>query len=288
MKKQIITLTAAALLAASGSTAARADVKAEKTGSQNLVGEPAGVTTATGKLLVFLPGTGGQPSRYKVFLNHATTKGFNVIGLSYDDTGYPYGATDTVANKCKYKTASCFRDERELNYAVVQKTLTDMFARAARSWMASYKTSSGAPDWSKIVIAGHSQGAGEAGFIAQQKQVTRGAIMFNGPCDPKSKNGVNTWIVGSGAVSKTPLAKISGIYSTGEGYLCPKDGSTIVGTQSVLDWDAAGMKVPVGNQFKLLNSIGGAFQDHNRSVVDGSNWGENDTNNWNTLLGISG
>lgn len=36
-----------------------------------------------GKLLVFFPGTGGQPYRSSEFLKHAAKKGYLVIGLAY-------------------------------------------------------------------------------------------------------------------------------------------------------------------------------------------------------------
>jgi pimeloyl-ACP methyl ester carboxylesterase len=40
----------------------------------------------------------------------------------------------------------------------------------------------GAPRWERIVVAGHSQGAGMAAFIAQRRRVAR-VVLFSGPWD---------------------------------------------------------------------------------------------------------
>ncbi len=40
----------------------------------------------------------------------------------------------------------------------------------------------GAPDWSRIAVAGHSQGGGMAAFLAKRTKVAR-VILFSGPAD---------------------------------------------------------------------------------------------------------
>jgi len=51
--------------------------------------------------------------------------------------------------------------------------------------------SEGKPNWSKIVISGHSQGASHAGYIAYRREV-QGALLLSGPQDVCGEDGA-TW-----------------------------------------------------------------------------------------------
>merc|ERR1712232_752412 len=62
----------------------------------------------------------------------------------------------------------------------------------------------GLPDWTKIVISGHSQGASHAAYIAYRKPVA-GAIAFSGPQDMCQDEGA-AWPDGTEFAKKNTFA----------------------------------------------------------------------------------
>jgi len=70
---------------------------------------------------------------------------------------------------------------------------------------------SGAPDWSKIVISGHSQGASHAGYMAAMRDV-RGALLLSGPQDACGNDGAS-WVA---EASQQAKQNIFGCYAMDE------------------------------------------------------------------------
>lgn len=149
-----------------------------------------------GKLMVFLPGTGGQPGEhYSKFCTVAAEQGYRAIGLVYKNTVSisDICGTDATTNE------DCSENARleviygedlsedvqvdEANSIVNRLTkllfyLSENFSQA--QWDDFYDGSD--LDWSKIVFAGHSQGGGHAALLARDHAVSR-VIFFNCPSD---------------------------------------------------------------------------------------------------------
>jgi|GEM_PF-3180245 len=74
------------------------------------------------------------------------------------------------------------------------------------------------PDWDKIIIAGHSQGAGHAAFLPLHlpaDTAVRRVVMFSGPNDHVGQRSAD-WI---GDASQTPLDRFWGLRNADEGIL---------------------------------------------------------------------
>ncbi len=155
---------------------------------------------SNGQLLIFLSGTGAAPKMYARVLRAAVgAGGLHALGLDWAngfDTSGEKGSN--VFGPCG-TDAACFAAARLeafdgkdhtpkvdigpidsiLNRLVKALTYLDQ-TYPAEGWGAFL--SGGQPTWSKIIIAGHSNGSGEAGFIASRISVARVA-MFSGPVD---------------------------------------------------------------------------------------------------------
>lgn len=145
-------------------------------------------------LLVFLPGTGGLPSDYRLFVEEAAATGLHAIGLTYP-------------NPRSVNLQICPRDPDPACHELVRRevitgedlhpgididatnSITGRLVSLLRflaeqqpgaGWDAYLTTdANGAtvPRWDAITVAGHSQGAGMAAFIAHENLVAR-AVLF--------------------------------------------------------------------------------------------------------------
>ncbi|PTL59494.1 hypothetical protein [Paraconexibacter algicola] len=110
------------------------------------------------------------------------------------------------------------------------------------------------PDWRRIVVAGHSQGAGHALFLARRLPVAR-AVMLSGPRDRTANGTPASWLRGPGT---TPTGALFALRNQQEGMLC--DGCDAA-------WDAAGVTnrtVTSGCSLLLCTPL----QQHNATAVD--------------------
>ncbi len=145
------------------------------------------------KLLLFIGGTGSKAINYDAILSFAAEKGYHVIGLSYlnfvsamDVASLP----DSLAFD-KYRQEICFGTP--LSDTVHVDSLNSIVTRATKlikylaekfpteNWE-EFLIDSTKINWEKLVIAGHSQGAGHSCYISKFKRVHK-AIMFSGPND---------------------------------------------------------------------------------------------------------
>ena len=180
----------------------------------NLVYVPAGKLRP--ELVVFLPGTHGKPQAYMTLQKAIAATGFRVAGLMYNDVpleGNVCGAQEDP--RCPGR----FREERvmgEVPDAPVQNSVQESIVRRLvnllkfeekanpkEGWDAYLSGEN--PNWAKIIIAGHSQGAGMAAYIAKHHEVAR-AVLFSGGPDPAGgKSGtlrIASWVIEP--MSKTP------------------------------------------------------------------------------------
>ncbi len=159
---------------------------------------------ADAPLLVFLPGTHGVPQNVKRFLAAAALDGYRAIGLMYDDADAVnvicpqnpdpsctalvrrkriYGVNDTKLIDDQPQESIVNRLVKLLQYLDAQ--------RPAEGWKAYLAGAQ--PNWSRIAVSGHSQGAGMAAFIAKEHAVAR-VILFSSPWDFQRGGALSPWL----------------------------------------------------------------------------------------------
>jgi hypothetical protein len=147
-------------------------------------------TVSTGPLLLFLPATGHVPDDYRRFLTVAAQSGYHVLGLDFWNRGH------AVANICGMNAAcytevqrNRFTGEGPSQFSKVDEA-NSVLSRlhAALDYLVVHDpdggwgqyTHSEHLDWADIVVAGHSQGGGEAAYIAHRYRVM-GQLTFSSP-----------------------------------------------------------------------------------------------------------
>jgi hypothetical protein len=159
-------------------------------------------------LYLFLPATSTTPLNYTFIEQAAADLGYHVIGLAYPNQ-------DTVVGKCNviwdpkdpdnmdnYNTRqSCYLNVRQqtiggvkqdITYTKVSFTdtiynrLTKLLVYLADNYpdegWNDFLDDTGSPVWSRIVVAGHSQGGGNAALIGKLHLVAR-VVMISSPPD---------------------------------------------------------------------------------------------------------
>ncbi len=154
--------------------------------------------TPKNQLFVFFPGTGGVAFNYLEINNTAADLGFHAVNLTYpnDDAvnslcGAPNTNLDCYANvrlETKDGTdrtplVNVSRPNSIENRLI--KLLIYLRNQAPNDNWGQFLINDSTLDWSKIIVAGHSQGGGHAGIIGRFHRVVRvimlAAMDFNGP-----------------------------------------------------------------------------------------------------------
>ncbi len=169
------------------------DARVETATEPHVVINPPASVAAAGRLLVFLPGTEGVPALYRQVLRTGAARGYHAIGLNYPN-GLAVGVLCAGATD-----PDCFWDIRRevitgrdlsARVSVAEPEAIDTRLGKALEYLAqrypdegwSQFLDSGVPVWSRIVVAGHSQGGGHAAVIAKLRPVAR-AVYFAAPAD---------------------------------------------------------------------------------------------------------
>jgi hypothetical protein len=139
---------------------------------------------ASADLLVFLSGTGGKPAGVSDFLDLAAGQGYRVISLAYNDAPAVIAVCpqDPDPNcSARVRQKRIFGDNvtdrvddapaESIVNRLVKLLVTLDRQHPPEGWGAYLDN--GAPRWDRIVVSGHSQGAGMAAFIAQRRKVAR-------------------------------------------------------------------------------------------------------------------
>jgi len=147
-----------------------------------------------GQLLVFLPGTGGQPKSHFPFASTASDLGYHVISLMYPDS---VAAQQDCMNSSdpdaymKFRLAIISGGDSSSGLHIEQadsienrlnKLLHYLTRQQPKQGWEQFLDRSGQTAWDKIVISGHSQGGGHAFVLSKIHQVAR-CIMFGSPKD---------------------------------------------------------------------------------------------------------
>ncbi len=165
---------------------------------------------AKGRLFVFLPGTGGQPAHVQLIEQTGSAQGYHAIGLMYPNTpsvgSLCDASTDPNAHWDVRREIITGQDLSPLLAVNASECIEHRLSALLTYLNSAYPTehwgqylSGGQADWTKIVIAGHSQGGGHAGVIAKLHPVVR-AVCFSSPAD--WRNDVNlpaSWYAAAGA-----------------------------------------------------------------------------------------
>jgi len=198
---------------------ATADSTVTTSTEANVVINPVPSVAAAHKLFVFLPGTDGVPDMYRFILRSGASRGYHAIGLNYQNGPAPVGLICAISTD-----PNCFWNVRReiitgqdtssdisvaLPNAIVtrlSKALTYLSQNSAAEGWAEYLVN-GAVDWSKVVVAGHSQGGGHAGVIAKLVTVSR-ACYFSSPpdWDPVGQQPA-PWEMSSQASATSPVVQ---------------------------------------------------------------------------------
>lgn len=147
-------------------------------------------------LLLFLTGTGGQPPGPIAFLHAAADAGYRVISLDYNDEPaiVQYCGIPPKPPACSgtFRRMRIYGDRISLNPSIDNTSAESIVNRLVKllafldrqdpQQMWSAYLANGVPNWSRIAIAGQSQGAGMAAYIAKTQAVAR-AILFSSPWD---------------------------------------------------------------------------------------------------------
>ncbi len=178
-----------------------------------------------GRLLVFLPGTGGQPGCCQLFLRAAVSLGYHAIGLTYNNQ-------TAVGARC-LNDLSCFGTVRRNEFdgadpsAFISLPARDGIEHrlaSLLSYLAAHYPREGwrhflahrLPNWRLIVMSGHSQGGGEAAFIGTIKPL-RGVVSLSSPPDTNLSHIAATWVTGV-PHGRTPIDRIVAFVHCGDPF----------------------------------------------------------------------
>jgi len=167
---------------------------------------------ASADLLVFMSGSGGRPEGTSDFLQVAAGQGYRVVSLAYNDLPAivaictsdpdPSCSGDVRQKRIFGDNVTTKVDDRPAESIVnrLVKLLKTLDRDHPSEGWGGYLADDG-PRWERIAVAGHSQGAGMAAYIAQRRSVAR-VILFSSPWDSFGRGRLAPWVLkGSGATS---------------------------------------------------------------------------------------
>jgi hypothetical protein len=162
-------------------------------------------------LVVFLPGTGGAPDNLEPLLGVVASQGYRVIGLEYDDV-------PAVAQICpndpdpdcsaKFREARSFGGGAGPVQTPRQEAIESRLVALLRFLSAEHPAGGWSeyldgdhPNWGRLILAGLSQGAGMAAYIAKRHAVQR-VVLFSSPWDTTGPQRVPApWLSKASATS---------------------------------------------------------------------------------------
>ena len=199
---------------------------------------PSPRVAAANKLFVFLPGTDGVPDQYRLILRAGANRGFHAIGLDYPNAA-------AVGVLCAGSAdADCFWNVRrevitgqDLSTVVAIDNANSIVTRLTKAIAYLHQNHAdegwgrylvnGSPDWSKVIVGGHSQGGGHAGVMTKLYTVSRACYFAsppdwntrsNQPADWESKANLTSAAAQFGFASlddpNVPYAQLSVIWQT--------------------------------------------------------------------------
>lgn len=232
-------------------------------------------TSVKSPLLLFLAATRAKPMDYRSFLSTAKRAGYHVLALDYSNTGRSVQATCRADSECYTavqrnrltgEDPGMFSSVSPADSIMARLTDALRYLRAEDpdgGW--NRYRSHGRIDWSRVVVAGHSQGGGESAFISHIHRV-RGALMFSSPVE--TVNGVSaSWMHKAG---KTPASRLYAFQSRNDMFF-----SKIRGSWRMLGMDAFGKPQNVADtrhysshELVTTSPLGNRHDSHLGTIMD--------------------
>lgn len=224
-------------------------------------------------LLLFLPATGAVPADYRGFLSTASEAGYSVLGLDYWNHGRSLTNTcgpDAVCYDRFQQNRFDGSDPSRFSRVDVANSVLSRL-RGALRYLQRHDRGGGWQRyvdgarirWSRLVLAGHSQGGGESAFIAHHYPV-QGVLMFGAPVETFEDVSAR-WMNRPG---KTPVSRMYGLVDVDDLYY----------ERIVASWAKLGMgavdpssarPVPTGSRTMLTSlDLGTPRQSHGRVIGD--------------------
>ena len=264
---------------------------------EHYVVEPQASANRKNILVVFLGGSSSTPGDYNEISDEAAQMGYGVLDLRYPDSevvgtvcalsddcfrnirgetlfgqnqAYAAGQPDYNSTLISVNTANsvinrlvCLLDYLSHQSASASNPdpgyWAQFLAANSNSPYVTPNTGKAYPDWSKIVIAGHSQGGGNAAFLATHLPAgtaVRRVVMFSAPNDHGSC-GSASWILEN---ASTPLNRFWGLRNDNEGTF----GSAISA-----NWANLGSGSTAGAAYSY-GGVGGTLQSTDVDVGAGA------------------
>ena len=209
---------------------------------------PSSSINPKGKLLVFVPGTQGRPGQYTFILRAGASRGFHAIGLNYpnqtamgalcqvsaDPECYwsarnvvVFGAGNPVPGQSPVTKADSIVNRLEKLLAWLHLTYP------AEGW-GQFLLPNSTVDWSRVILAGHSQGGGHVGVLAKSVALNR-AVYFSSPED---------WYENIDAPANWPRTRAN-VTPASQQYGFGSDDDTLVpNAHAFVHWDNFGLPKP--------------------------------------------
>lgn len=248
----------------------------------HLAWNPDPATPARNRLFVFLPGTGAVPTMHQLILRTGSARGYHAIALSYPNPT-PVGTlcADDVDPECFWDVRREIVSGLDTSPLVAitpansivnrtEKLLQYLHTRYPTEGWSQYLVG-GRIDWSRVTMAGHSQGGGHVGVLAKLASLDR-AVYFSSPADwRRVANVPATWLA---RTNVTPASRQYGFIHE-QDQLVPM--AQALTNWSMLGLDAFGgatlvdgLTAPYGNTHQLTTRatplLAGSY--HGATVVD--------------------
>lgn len=220
---------------------------------------PSSSVDQRGKLLVFLPGTQGRPGQYTYILRAGVSRGFHAIGLNYpnqtamgalcqvsfDPECYwsarnvvVFGGGTSVTGQSPVTKADSIVNRLEKLLAWMQTTYP------AEGW-GQFVLTNGSVDWSKVILAGHSQGGGHVGVLAKSVALNR-AVYFSSPED---------WYENTDTPATWPRTRAN-VTPADQQYGFGSDDDTLVpNSHAFTHWDNLGLSKPAAGPVSVDSAL---------------------------------
>lgn len=238
-------------------------------------------TTLKNKLFVFLPGTTGSPNFYKLIVKKAAALGYHAIGLMYPNSSDLYTASTTSSDllefgRCRQEIFDGTNQTSGVsvnNNNCIKSRLYKLIQYLSlqnpnQNWQQFI--SNGEIVWANCVIAGHSQGGGQAFYISKKVLVNK-AISFSSIDWNSSLSRSAEWVTSAGL---TPTSKLYSFNGTNDEIFNYVNVQTQLTEMNLLgnpiNIDAS--TPPYENSHRLITSATPGFSilfpNHNLTVLD--------------------
>ena len=228
-------------------------------------------------LFLFLPGTKSRATNYKMICDAASDMGFHAVSLQYVND-------ISVLFTCnKFRNLDCYEDMRKeilfgdntsphvnVNWPnSAENRLIKLLQYLSNQYplegWEQYLTDTGAPDWSKILLGGHSQGGGHAAILGKYYDVA-GVITFASMDYNFNRSSAAAWVSQESSTDITKFFAAAHIEDRTVPIAVIRRYWNAFGFRQlgpVVNIDQIGF--PYGNSHTLVTSIKPAQLDRNRS-----------------------